>query len=159
MTGIDARNPSDAQDGQNVNSHDDIIIHTAKAAAMADALVALSESMLSRDLDMRLPPGSADPADAAALIRRLVDERDDAMDQIAIHWESAEYYTVQRALQAETERDALQAENERLRVALGDLMSWFQDRPQQPVWILKAGQYGADDAVAAARAALNKEGA
>lgn len=39
--------------------------------------------------------------------------------------------------------------------ALGDLMSWFPEKPEPPTWSLKGGPYGADDAVAAARAALS----
>lgn len=42
--------------------------------AMAQAMDDLSREMLRLDMDMRLPAGSADPADAAALLRRLKDE-------------------------------------------------------------------------------------
>jgi hypothetical protein len=49
---------------------------------------------------------------------------------------------------------AADAEIERLRAALRDLLSWFPDEPTEPEWRLKAGEYGADDALEAARAAL-----
>jgi len=45
-------------------------------------------------------------------------------------------------------------EIDRLREALGDLVSWFPEKAPEPEWRLKAGQYGADDAIEAARAAL-----
>lgn len=48
-----------------------------------------------------------------------------------------------------------QAENERLREALGDLISWFPEKPSEPEWRIRAGERGADDAVEAARAALD----
>jgi len=48
----------------------------------------------------------------------------------------------------------LEAENARLREALGDLMTWFPDEPSQPEWRLKAGKHGADDAISFAREAL-----
>lgn len=50
--------------------------------------------------------------------------------------------------------DALKAENERLRSVFADLMSWFPDEPSPPEWRIEGGKYGADDAVADARAAL-----
>ena len=53
------------------------------------------------------------------------------------------------------ELDRLREENERLSTALGDLMTWFPEKPSDPEWRLKAGEYGADDAVEAARAALS----
>ena len=40
-----------------------------------------------------------------------------------------------------------------LEVALTDLLSWFPDEPTEPRWELKAGEYGADEAIDAARAA------
>lgn len=46
---------------------------------------------------------------------------------------------------------------ERIKVleeALGDLMTWFPEEPSDPEWRIKGGASGADDAVAAARAAL-----
>ena len=43
----------------------------------------------------------------------------------------------------------------RLREALVDLVSWFDGGPSSyGPWIIKAGEFGADDAVHAARAAL-----
>lgn len=49
--------------------------------------------------------------------------------------------------------EALEAENKRLGEALDDLLSWFPEKPSVPEWRLKAGKYGADDAVDAARRA------
>jgi len=43
-----------------------------------------------------------------------------------------------------------------LETALSDLVSWFPDKPRHE-WCLPAGEYGADDAVAAAKAALKTE--
>ncbi|WP_292079818.1 hypothetical protein [Brevundimonas sp. UBA7838] len=52
------------------------------------------------------------------------------------------------------------ADADRVRSALTDLVSWF-DRPVQGergmVWVIRAGDQGADDAVAEARAALTSE--
>lgn len=42
----------------------------------------------------------------------------------------------------------------KLEEVLDDLLSWF-DKPSEPEWRIKAGPYGADDAVEAARAALS----
>jgi hypothetical protein len=50
--------------------------------------------------------------------------------------------------------EALEAENKRLRSALADLISWFPEMPSPPEWRLKSGEYGADDAINAARSAL-----
>jgi hypothetical protein len=52
------------------------------------------------------------------------------------------------------ERDAARAEALSLRGALGDLISWFPDKPSPPEWRLRGGVHGADAAVEAARAAL-----
>lgn len=50
-------------------------------------------------------------------------------------------------------------EIERLRTALADLVSWFDSGPiSQGVWLIRAGEQGADDAVEAARAALAEGG-
>jgi len=48
----------------------------------------------------------------------------------------------------------LRAENERLKEALDDLVSWFPETKPVPVWKIRAGEFGADDAVEAARNAL-----
>jgi Lar family restriction alleviation protein len=53
-----------------------------------------------------------------------------------------------------SERDSLKEEVERLREALGDLMTWFPEQPSPPEWRLKAGEHGVDEAVTFARAAL-----
>lgn len=56
----------------------------------------------------------------------------------------------QMALQAEAADEIA-----RLREALVDLVSWFDGGPSSyGPWIIKAGEFGADDAVHAARAAL-----
>ena len=66
--------------------------------------------------------------------------------------------------------DALRAENELLTKraetaeanqtkaveALGDLLTWFPQKPSDPEWRLKGGEHGADEAVAFARAALKQ---
>ena len=55
--------------------------------------------------------------------------------------------------------DAERAEKERLRDALGDIVSWFSGGPSRyGPWIIEAGEYGADDSVEAARAALAQNG-
>jgi hypothetical protein len=57
--------------------------------------------------------------------------------------------------------DALErqaSEIERLHGVLADLVSWFDDGPSSHgPWIITSGAYGADDAVASARAALTGE--
>lgn len=56
---------------------------------------------------------------------------------------------------AEGQVSALTAERDRLRIALADLTSWFDDGPSRyGPWIIKAGDPGADAAVDFARAAL-----
>tara|TARA_Y100000401_G_scaffold19361_1_gene12999 strand:- start:1190 stop:1885 length:696 start_codon:yes stop_codon:yes gene_type:complete len=56
---------------------------------------------------------------------------------------------------AEGQVSALTAERDRLRIALEDLTSWFDDGPSRyGPWIIKAGNPGADAAVEFARAAL-----
>lgn len=44
---------------------------------------------------------------------------------------------------------------EAMREALGDLLSWFPDKPAPAEWRLEAGERGADDAIAHARTALS----
>lgn len=44
-----------------------------------------------------------------------------------------------------------------LEAGLEDLLSWFPDKPSEPEWRIKAGNYGADDAVSIARSLLNKD--
>lgn len=55
-----------------------------------------------------------------------------------------------RPVEVGVPEDARVAELEEV---LGDLLSWF-DKPSEPEWRIKAGPYGADDAVEAARTAL-----
>lgn len=51
----------------------------------------------------------------------------------------------------------LRARVAELESVLADLVSWFPDKPEPPQWQIRAGEYGADDAIHAARAALAKE--
>ena len=44
-----------------------------------------------------------------------------------------------------------------LETVLEDLLSWFPDKPSEPEWRIKAGNYGADAAVSIARSLLNKD--
>ena len=69
-----------------------------------------------------------------------------------------------RANRAEVLRTAasrlseMEGENKRLREALADLTSWFTlPMISGKVWIIPAGKNGADDAVNAARAALEHQ--
>lgn len=62
-----------------------------------------------------------------------------------------------RATTAEEQLEKAREENKRLRETLADLMSWFPDDPSEPEWRIKAGRYGADDAIEAARAALKAQ--
>lgn len=50
----------------------------------------------------------------------------------------------------------LRAVNAELVKALDDLLSWFPNEPSKPLWQLTAGEYGADEAVEAARTTLSK---
>jgi hypothetical protein len=106
-------------------------------------------------------------ARTAAILRAIVAERDALRLQVvdaeagenqeieaAAEAEGARDAALLRASQAEADRDRLAAEVERLRAALRDLMTWFPDKPSPPEWRLPGGEYGADEAVAAARAAL-----
>ncbi len=68
-------------------------------------------------------------------------------------------YTTPPAPEAEKLRVAVEAEQ--LGTALADLVSWFTKPVQGErglVWVIPAGQQGADDAVAQALAALQQEG-
>ncbi|OWJ80422.1 hypothetical protein [Haematobacter genomosp. 1] len=57
------------------------------------------------------------------------------------------------------ELTAARAQIKALEEALSDLLSWFGDEPSSyDPWIIKAGDLGADDAIKAARAALDKLG-
>jgi len=61
-----------------------------------------------------------------------------------------------RASVAEAERDRLALANAELLAAFDDLMSWFPDKPTEPMWQMKAGEWGADAAIDEARALLTK---
>ena len=54
-----------------------------------------------------------------------------------------------------SENERLLRENENLRTVLFDLLSWFPEKPSPPEWRIEAGERGADDAVQAARDAIN----
>lgn len=61
-----------------------------------------------------------------------------------------------RMEKAEAERDRLALANAELLAAFDDLMSWFPDKPTEPMWQMKAGEWGADAAIDEARALLTK---
>jgi hypothetical protein len=56
----------------------------------------------------------------------------------------------------DAERDRLALANAELLAAFDDLMSWFPDKPTEPMWQMKAGEWGADAAIDEARALLDK---
>jgi len=56
----------------------------------------------------------------------------------------------------DAERDRLALANAELLAAFDDLMSWFPDKPTEPMWQMKAGEWGADAAIDEARALLIK---
>lgn len=58
---------------------------------------------------------------------------------------------------AATTIQSLAARNAELEMGLEDLLSWFPDKPSEPEWRIKAGNYGADAAVSIARSLLNKD--
>ncbi len=89
----------------------------------------------------------------AATLRALVAERDAAQQQ-ANEGRQAEVDADTERQAAEADRDRLAARVAELEGALRDLMTWFPDKPSQPEWRLPGGNYGADEAVGAARAAL-----
>lgn len=70
-------------------------------------------------------------------------------------------HEVVTAASAQTRIDAAEARADRLASAMTDLVSWF-DKPVQGecgmVWVIRAGDQGADDAVTESRAALQQEG-
>jgi hypothetical protein len=132
--------PSEAQDGQNVNPYDKIGAGLAEAVAFAKG--EKPAACIHVHGHEYVP---------AAELDALKSERDGLRDALT-------HANHMQRLTQDT-RNALQAENDRLRVALADLVSWFPLKTRQQVWILDGGQYGADDAISAARAALNGEGA
>lgn len=92
----------------------------------------------------------AQAARIGELERELADTRDivgDCARNLRSAYDSVKSVRA-RATAAEAERD-------RLREALTDLVSWFDGGPSSyGPWIIRAGDRGADDAVIAARAAL-----
>ena len=59
--------------------------------------------------------------------------------------------------EAADENASLRARVEVLREALVDLMSWFPEKPSDPEWRIKGGEFGADEAVEHARSLVEKE--
>lgn len=73
------------------------------------------------------------------------------LKQISL-WDLETLYEITSALETLSARIGV------LEGALEDLVSWFPETPpRKPLWLIEAGEYGADDAVSAARAALSKE--
>ncbi len=52
---------------------------------------------------------------------------------------------------------SLRARVEVMTGALVDLMSWFPEKPSDPEWRIKGGEFGADEAVEHARSLVEKE--
>jgi hypothetical protein len=93
---------------------------------------------------------------ASPSVEALIAERDELKAE-EVEWKEAVQGEYNRAEYHKAKREALAAENAALKAALNDLISWFPDKPTEPEWRIKAGEYGADDAIAAARAALQKD--
>lgn len=88
-------------------------------------------------------------ASAADAIERLEREKNQLEHdkRLALKWAS----------ESDRELTTLRARVAKMEEALGDLLSWFPDCPSEPEWRLKAGRYGADDALAHARSLLTEE--
>lgn len=88
----------------------------------------------------------------------LLDDRDRLVAEAAAAKATMEMaatsgaFWARRAENAEAALSAKEQECEGLKVALADLVSWFPEKPSEPEWRLRAGAFGADDALAAARA-------
>jgi hypothetical protein len=80
------------------------------------------------------------------------------LDHPAVSGDVRTFPTSPLATRAADRLSEMEAENKRLREALADLTSWFT-RPtfNGPIWTIPAGERGADDAVNAARAALEPQ--
>lgn len=121
--------------------HDVAFARAEKAEAEVERLIAERDevrSILASTDIVSLPHDYPLAQMARDRMDRIKDLTLDGLAQIG-RWEKAE------------------AEVERLRELLSDLMSWFPDKPSRPEWRITAGEYGADAAVAAARAALATE--
>ena len=89
------------------------------------------------------------PDDLAGLVKELRD---------AAHLNAGPLGPEARAEhRALTTIQSLVARNAELEMGLEDLLSWFPDKPSEPEWRIKAGNYGADAAVSIARSLLNKD--
>ncbi|ALH82918.1 hypothetical protein [Sphingopyxis macrogoltabida] len=77
------------------------------------------------------------------------------VDHVNAHLRERE---VQRQGWSTDRESAMQWRIDLLETALGDLLSWFPDKPSDPEWRIKGGNYGADDAVEFARGTLSKSG-
>ncbi len=94
----------------------------------------------------------ADAADARAMLEAI--SGDAFRRGVEVGWAER---LKQEKNNSEVEAHRLRAENERLRDALADLVSWFDSGPSPyGPWIILAGERGADDAVEAAFAALSQ---
>lgn len=87
------------------------------------------------------------PDDLAGLVERL--ESHMGRQEVAVLL--ADCRTAAATIQS------LAARNAELEMGLEDLLSWFPDKPSEPEWRIKAGNYGADAAVSIARSLLNKD--
>lgn len=83
----------------------------------------------------------------------IAETAEDVYDQFAM----ADGDIAEQIVSLEAQLAASQAEAAALREALNDLTSWFPDEPSKPEWRIPAGKYGADDAIAQARALAGKQ--
>ena len=89
-------------------------------------------------------------------LRRLGEYLTDVLDED--QWAHADPILLGVAVEiaASTAREkAKDVEIAGLRSVMEDLLSWFDDEPEPRQWVLPAGEYGADDAIKAARAVLS----
>jgi DNA repair exonuclease SbcCD ATPase subunit len=92
--------------------------------------------------------------EAADEIERLR-ARAEELERELNDWRNGDLRGVQAHMHSAMARaEAAEARVVELESALSDLLSWFPTEPSKPLWQLKAGEYGADEAVEAARAAL-----
>jgi hypothetical protein len=159
MTGIDARNPSDAQDGTNPKPTDpwlwaryqEVCAEAVKLTKDRDALLDKIATAYQIVGAISHYAGLFDHPDVQRALDYLSDEDDFAE---LLPWPSVPLTEV------DDHRDALQAENDRLREALSKAAGWFDD------FANAASEEGSGfDATRnsararVCRAALNKEGA
>lgn len=131
----------------------DRMTHDTQAPGLVDRLRAFANWYVSC-AGGNVPPEAADAAEAADLIKQQAAriKELEAEGNALIRDNARLQITLAAALSREKEATA---RAERLSDALHDLTSWFDGGPSSyGPWIIKAGEYGADDAVTAARAAL-----